>query len=173
MLLTLTQTEHPLFVLGRGWTGIERLTVGDALATRAGPALVVQSITNQHRAEGYLVYNLTVDGDHTYFVGKANGGVWAHNTGPCNFEDINDSKSLWQYLRGNFTRHNSESFASGDEIRDVERLVKDYKGAAKNWRKMKNFISHTDPSNATRIEIHWYENLIDGIGRREFKSKLP
>ena len=29
MLLTLTQTEHPLFVLGRGWTGIERLTVGD------------------------------------------------------------------------------------------------------------------------------------------------
>jgi len=70
-------------VLGRGWIGIERLSVGDALATRAGPALVVQSITKQHRAEGYLVYNLTVEGDHTYFVGKANGGVWAHNTLPC------------------------------------------------------------------------------------------
>ena len=66
-------------MLGRGWIGIERLSVGDALATRVGPALVVQSITNQDRAEGYLVYNLTVEGDHTYFVGKANGGVWAHN----------------------------------------------------------------------------------------------
>jgi len=71
--------EHPLFVLGRGWMGIERLTVGDALATRAGPPLVVQSVTRQHRAQGYLVYNLTVEGDHTYFVGKANGGIWAHN----------------------------------------------------------------------------------------------
>jgi hypothetical protein len=75
--------EHPLFVVDRGWTGIERLTVGDALATRAGPALVVQSVTSQHRPEGYLVYNLTVEGDHTYFVGKVNGGVWAHNTEPC------------------------------------------------------------------------------------------
>ena len=74
-------------MLGRGWIGIERLSVGDALATRAGPALVVQSITNHTRAEGYLVYNLTVEGDHTYFVGKANGGVWAHNTGPCPTED--------------------------------------------------------------------------------------
>ena len=61
-------------MLGWGWMGIERLTVGDPLATRAGPALVVQSITKQHRAEGYLVYNLTVEGDHTYFVGKAKGG---------------------------------------------------------------------------------------------------
>jgi len=75
--------EHPLFVLGRGWMGIERLTVGDALATRAGPPLVVQSVTRKHRAEGYLVYNLTVEGDHTYFVGKVNGGIWAHNTLPC------------------------------------------------------------------------------------------
>jgi len=71
--------EHPLYVIGKGWTGAGRLCVGDALATRAGPPLIVQRLTWGHRPEGYVVYNLTVQGDHTYFVGRANGGVWAHN----------------------------------------------------------------------------------------------
>jgi len=74
--------EHPIYVIGKGWTGAGRLCVGDALATRAGPPLIVQRLTWGHRPEGYVVYNLTVSGDHTYFVGRANGGVWAHNT-PC------------------------------------------------------------------------------------------
>jgi hypothetical protein len=26
------------------------------------------------------VYNFTVDGEHTYFVGDANGGAWVHNS---------------------------------------------------------------------------------------------
>jgi hypothetical protein len=28
---------------------------------------------------GYTVYNLTVDGDHTFFVGTTGGGTWVHN----------------------------------------------------------------------------------------------
>jgi hypothetical protein len=35
------------------------------------------------RVAGYTVYNLTVEGDHTYFVGKLAGGVWVHNVALC------------------------------------------------------------------------------------------
>ena len=123
-------------MLGRGWIGIERLSVGDALATRAGPALVVQSITNQHRAEGYLVYNLTVEGDHTYFVGKANGGVWAHNTLPCkgfdrpepNIEDGNLDRG-WEHIdkrhvTGGHPDGEGDMFASGTTREQLQEAAK-------------------------------------------------
>ena len=47
--------------------------------TRAGPVLIVQSITPQSHPEGVPVYNFEVEDDHTYFVGTANGGTWVHN----------------------------------------------------------------------------------------------
>jgi hypothetical protein len=28
----------------------------------------------------FTVYNLTVNKDHTYYVGKSHGGIWVHNT---------------------------------------------------------------------------------------------
>ena len=36
-------------------------------------------MTWNRRSEGYDVYNFVVEDDHTYFVGKANGGAWVHN----------------------------------------------------------------------------------------------
>jgi len=73
--------EHPFRVFARGWVRAGQLGIGTSIVTRAGPALVVIAIEHQERAEGYSVYNLTVDQDHTYFVGAAQGGVWVHNTG--------------------------------------------------------------------------------------------
>ena len=77
---TLTATpEHPFYVLGRGFMPLGSLTVGTQVVTRAGPALVVASMVRHSDIGGVLVYNLEVEGDHTYFVGNANGGIWVHN----------------------------------------------------------------------------------------------
>jgi hypothetical protein len=42
--------------------------------------MVVVSEKTKHGL--FTVYNLTVNKDHTYYVGKAHGGIWVHNTCP-------------------------------------------------------------------------------------------
>ena len=90
---TLTCTpEHPFFVPGTGWVEAGSLGIGTSIVTRAGPQMAVTALTWQkNKAEelaagssgssfgGYTVYNLTVDGDHTFFVGITGGGTWVHN----------------------------------------------------------------------------------------------
>jgi len=89
---TLTCTpEHPLFVQGQGWVEAGSVGIGSSIVSRAGPALEVTNLTwEKNKAEelaagtgssfgGYTVYNMTVEGDHTFFVGAAGGGTWVHN----------------------------------------------------------------------------------------------
>jgi len=63
---------------------------------------------------------------------------------------------------------NSETFVRGKEIREVNRLNRDYgKG---RWRKRKGIAQVKLPDGCIRIaEIHWYEAT--GIGKKEFKIK--
>ena len=88
---TLTCTpEHPFYVAGQGFVEAGSLGIGTSLVSRAGPALQVTDLTWQkNKAQelastsglgGYTVYNLTVDGDHTFFVGTTGGGTWVHNS---------------------------------------------------------------------------------------------
>jgi len=67
---------HPFWVAGKGWTSVRDLVRGEALATAAGNARVwvdgwVAESTTQR------VFNLEIEGDHSYFVGA--DGVWVHN----------------------------------------------------------------------------------------------
>lgn len=79
--------EHPFYVQGQGWVEAGSLAIGNSIVTRAGPPLVVQGVDWQRAKTGtkpYTVYNLTVEGDHTFFVGSASGGTWVHNVrGGC------------------------------------------------------------------------------------------
>ena len=65
---------------GVGFVEAGQLGIGSAIVTRAGPSLVVKSVEREQHAEGLSVYNFEVEEDHTYFVGKAGGGAWVHNT---------------------------------------------------------------------------------------------
>ena len=77
---TITTTgEHPFYVRGRGFVAAGQLCIGNAVITRAGPDMIVRAVTIDKHPEGVAVYNYTVEGDHTYFVGNANGGVLVHN----------------------------------------------------------------------------------------------
>lgn len=63
-----------------------------------------------------------------------------------------------------------ETIATGKGVRDRGRLRKLY-GQGK-WRKRKGVARVRLSSGRIRLaEIHWYE--AHGIGRREFKLKLP
>ena len=63
-----------------------------------------------------------------------------------------------------------ETIASGKGVRDRERLRELYGGT--RWRKVKGVARVRLASGRIRLaEIHWYQ--AHGIGRREFKLKLP
>ena len=63
-----------------------------------------------------------------------------------------------------------KTIATGTGVRDRARLRKWYGGA--RWRKVKGVAQVRLPNGRIRMaEIHWYEAY--GIGKREFKLKLP
>jgi hypothetical protein len=63
-----------------------------------------------------------------------------------------------------------KTIAMGTGVRDRARLRKWYGGAS--WRKVKGVAQVRLPNGRIRMaEIHWYE--VHGIGKREFKLKLP
>ncbi|MEL7264730.1 MAG: Hint domain-containing protein [Planctomycetota bacterium] len=76
-----TTSEHPFYVVGRGWTKAGDLSPGDMLSTDAPdrPAGIrkVESLT-----EVRTVYNFSVSTHHTYFVHASNDApcVWVHNS---------------------------------------------------------------------------------------------
>ena len=63
-----------------------------------------------------------------------------------------------------------ETIAVGTRLRDRARLRKQY--GRGRWRKLKGVASVHLKDGAVRLaEVHWYE--AHGIGKREFKLKLP
>jgi hypothetical protein len=63
---------------------------------------------------------------------------------------------------------NAETFAHGSEIREVDRLRKQY--GIGHWRKRKGIASVRLSDGTIRLaEIYWYEAT--GIGKRETKIK--
>ena len=77
-----TTSEHPFFVRGKGWAKAGELRPGDEVRLEAPGWKRVEAVVHTGRVEE--VYNVEVEGDHTYFVGcdEWGFGVWAHNT--CN-----------------------------------------------------------------------------------------
>ncbi len=84
--ITLTNSEvitattgHPFYVNGE-WLDAGELTDASQLFDLNGEVLAIADIKQYSKEE--KVYNLTVDNDHTYYVGDS--GVLNHNVGRCN-----------------------------------------------------------------------------------------
>jgi hypothetical protein len=73
-----TTSEHPFYVLLKGWVPAGQLQAGDSVRRADGSYGVVADVA--HTYEPQVMYNLTVDTAHTFFVGA---GAWlVHNTCP-------------------------------------------------------------------------------------------
>ncbi len=66
--------------------------------------------------------------------------------------------------------------ASGEEIREVERLIRDYplpngeKTKSKDWYKVRGTAVVTDGVTESVEEVHWYQ--CKDIGKVEYKQKF-
>lgn len=75
--------EHPFYVEGGGWTNADLLQAGQVLLDADGTRMFVTANDDEWHEEGVLVYNIDVEGGHTYFVADGageEGFVWVHNT---------------------------------------------------------------------------------------------
>ncbi|MGH1429386.1 MAG: Ig-like domain-containing protein [Arenicella sp.] len=75
--------EHPFYVEGK-WLDAEDLTRKNQLLSFDDQLLAIANIESYSRQGS--VYNLTVNNDHTYYVG--NEKVLSHNAGGCKFKNI-------------------------------------------------------------------------------------
>ena len=78
-----TTSEHPFWVVGKGWLPAGDLSVGDRLVGIDGQTVCVEA---KEPGEYATLYNLRIADWHTDFVGCAEWGweVWAHNA--CDVE---------------------------------------------------------------------------------------
>jgi Pretoxin HINT domain len=67
--------EHPFWVEGQGWVFAFQLKRGTILKTRKGQSLVIDEV--RRRNEVTQVYNVEIDGLHTYFVSTLE--ILSHN----------------------------------------------------------------------------------------------
>jgi hypothetical protein len=86
--------NHPFWIENNseetGWTAAEDLKAGDVLRLADGGAAMVVSLTNTDTHEP--VYNMDVDGWHTYHVGQL--GTWVHNMNcPVRLQSIQDARA--------------------------------------------------------------------------------
>ncbi|AYG78258.1 Glucan endo-1,3-beta-glucosidase [Streptomyces hundungensis] len=73
---------HRFYVEGRGWVPVSALSVGDRLRTPSGAMQTVTGLRDRPNAASQEVYDLTVDGLHTFYVrpqGQGSQDVLVHN----------------------------------------------------------------------------------------------
>ena len=113
--------DHPYYVKGKGFVGAESLWIGAELVGTDGNTLSVRQIYRENfDEENVSVYNLKVDGLHTYFVGENH--ILVHNAD----YDIELSRS--EYPES--AKHIEEAVADGQP----EELTLD-RGAARSNRR--------------------------------------
>jgi len=71
--------EHPFWTIERGWVTAGSLWPGAHVRRADGGAEVVRYLAPESRRQA--MYDLTVDGAHTFFVGQRQ--LLAHNAGKC------------------------------------------------------------------------------------------
>ena len=84
-----TTPSHLFFVDG-WWKTAEHLEVGDEILTSSGELKEVTSIEVENLTSPERIYNLNVEGYHTYFVGSE--GLLVHNY--CGQAAISDSEAI-------------------------------------------------------------------------------
>ena len=69
-----TTSEHPFYVVGRGFVKAGELGIGTSIVTRAGPPV---QFVSAKPGKAQTVYNFEVKDFHSYFVSES--ALWVHN----------------------------------------------------------------------------------------------
>jgi RHS repeat-associated protein len=68
--------EHPVYVLGLGFTAASSLRLGDELA---GAVATLKITSLKAESQATRVFNFEVSTGHTYFVASEDDAIWVHN----------------------------------------------------------------------------------------------
>ena len=77
-----TTSEHPFYVMEKGWVNAYQLKIGDKLIQQSGKIIILEDVHYQTLEDPIIVYNFEVEDWHTYYV--SNCSVLVHNA--CNFD---------------------------------------------------------------------------------------
>ncbi|MBI4492852.1 MAG: hypothetical protein HY690_08685, partial [Chloroflexi bacterium] len=89
-----TTPEHPFYVYQHGWMPAQALTAGLRVRKSDGGFGIVHALALEHQPQ--RMYNLTVAGAHTFFVGD---GQWlVHNAGTCHGNSRASTATAYLYL---------------------------------------------------------------------------
>ena len=72
-----TTENHPFYVEGKGWCAAAELETGDVLRTEDGEQETVKGVQTEKLDKAVKVYNLEIEGSHTYYVSA--DSVLVHN----------------------------------------------------------------------------------------------
>ncbi|MGV9567088.1 ricin-type beta-trefoil lectin domain protein [Streptomyces sp. NPDC003480] len=148
---TLTSTiGHRVYVAGHGWVHVSDLRVGDRLRTADGALQSVAALRDRPGLAPRWVYDLTVDGLHTFYV-RPQGGhsrdVLVHNClNLVKDEGVEEAHTLREHVRPDDRAMEAEAVKKGRATRwnDEETAVKSVQAAFDAWMKK--------PSNVKRLE---------------------
>lgn len=103
-------SDHPFWVKDRGWTPAKVLKTGDRVLSHQG--IWLQLVSSRLKRTVQDVYNLEVEGYHTYFVGKL--GAWVHNScGAGGIPSVNELRNSAPIFIPDIASAKVQSKASG------------------------------------------------------------
>lgn len=92
-----TTPTHPFYVIGRGWVAAKHLREGDQLLSLNGESVYIEKVSIENLDEAIKVYNLEIEGFHTYHVGQSR--ILVHNTCPQKIGPTNPKIVTEDFLR--------------------------------------------------------------------------
>lgn len=78
---------HPYYVVGKGWTETKDLKLGDKILTQSGETEKIVNIETNIKPKEILVYNLSIQDNHNYFVGNIKLLVHNSASAMCGLEE--------------------------------------------------------------------------------------
>ena len=129
-----TTESHPFYVEGKGWCAAAELETGDVLRTEDGEQETVKGVQTEKLDKAVKVYNLEIEGSHTYYVSA--DSVLVHNA--CERHHIASDKSV----KSGFTAKYENLFdLAGMSLQDPDNIVllEGHSGAHRKVYKQKVF----------------------------------
>ena len=125
-----TTENHPFYVEGKGWCAAAELEAGDVLRTEDGEQETVKSVQTEKLDKAVKVYNLEIEGSHTYYVSADR--VLVHNacTPNRNTPHLEDGnlKEGWihidaRHITGDHPKGSGDLFATGTTREQIEDAI--------------------------------------------------
>ncbi|MEU6093245.1 RICIN domain-containing protein [Streptomyces sp. NPDC047079] len=186
-LLTST-TGHRFFVVDRGWTMASDLRTGDRLRTPDWTDRTVIALHDRRGLAPRKVYDLTVDGLHTFYVrpqGERSQDVLVHNcTDIIADEGIQGAHTLGAHVnrtdaqmaqdaikKGIATRWNDQATAAQAVDEAFQAWIKKPSNVKRleSWKDQQSRKKFFDPSNDL-LQVEWTLRDRGSLGRRWIKD---